>query len=1508
MSAIQSAFAAAERSIARGDADAAFAASDRMIRLGMCTPATFSARALALEMGAQHEAALDDLLEAAVASPGQSEFKLHSMRFAFRHGMKDRAAKLALLWLGIEPDLIRHPEFTEALRHIKPPFGYCELRGDVLAGWAVGSQSKNLVVEIDGVYAEAQATRPTPELAAMGIGDGCNGFSIRLPVWQRVVRVGIEGQSLWGTPFANPEMPAGAPPVKAPLPLSEIDIIVPVYKGKVETLACIHSVLSAPCKLASRLIVVDDCSPDRELAEALSTLEQQGRLALLRRKINAGFIGAVHTALDADPASVRDIVLLNADTLVHGDWLDRLQQVAYSHRTVATVTPLSNNAELLSHPEPHRQGAMPDEQTLAILDDLASSGRARPMPVPTGIGFCMYIRRDALRALGGFDEAFLKRGYAEENDFCLRARENGWRNVAAPNVYVAHHGEISFGLQKRWLAAYNVRRLKFRHPDHDADYDSFLARDPLARHRRTLQRKALRPLLRARGLTVVVTDVDDTAWRMGSSPEARLLMAKSGAVLEFRHIAGLGRIEYAGKRGLAECARDLQTARFSRVVLHAAGDEARRLASFAGYGIDGTAASSEDVNSLPLLSEGPRAMRLLVPTPSCVDDFRRLCGLAKEWLVNRCSYQLVVLGITFNDEHLAGMSNVQVIGPLERQQVDGQGARCLRPLIRQYGITAIGLLTARSARDWTAIGNENGLPVYRLPLPEAGLSAGINDVVTADAAGKAEKKFSGALTSLEGLCVSGWARNDGLPGVPVVVELLADGLPVSLAHADQYPASQNEQGNGVLPDRGQFRCFLRPDILRGISSLRARIANTDHFLLGELRPRDARTVHDKQGREMLRSTSFVRNHGGIRITGVAIDAARPQLTLVVHVEHKGQRIAQALANDWSADLHDIPGIDAAHGFSISLPIEFADGSKRIVRVFDDSGREIPGSPLTVCCVDKPVESWLNAMRLGREDSALLENVLHMARRHVPLSVGFSEYSEWKKRFGSTNVSETRGKVLVVLGFVSVGHEHLQATLASLKLQTHKDWIACVKGGGESDDARIRFVGDRQWKKAIRTALNESDYAAVIEPGDEWHPHTLAHALAALQSKGARIAYCDCDHSTSSQVPWFKPDWCPDVFLAQPLLHHGFVADAALLAKVVEGDAPADWPWLAAASVGDDAAAYAHVAHPHHTSGNVTRGPGKRARSLVEQRFNVRILPTRKPAPHSLIYTHEITYPEPQWPTVTLIVPTRDGIDLLKPCIDSLLRTDYPELDICVIDNGSTCPQTLDYLQQLPSRGVRVLSWPYPFNYSAINNFAVEQTRSEVIGLVNNDVEALDGSWLKAMVVQLMRDGVGAVGAKLLWKNRMVQHGGVQLGLYGHAGHIGNNWMDADAGYCGINQIERSASAVTAACLLIGRADYQRLGGLDEEAFPVAFNDVDLCLRLRASGKRVVWTPAARLIHVESAIRGSDKLRDKRARFEREIANLHSRWGELLFRDPAYNPNLNLDQYSHTALALPPRHL
>jgi GT2 family glycosyltransferase len=221
--------------------------------------------------------------------------------------------------------------------------------------------------------------------------------------------------------------------------------------------------------------------------------------------------------------------------------------------------------------------------------------------------------------------------------------------------------------------------------------------------------------------------------------------------------------------------------------------------------------------------------------------------------------------------------------------------------------------------------------------------------------------------------------------------------------------------------------------------------------------------------------------------------------------------------------------------------------------------------------------------------------------------------------------------------------------------------------------------------------------------------------------------------------------------------------------------------------------------------------------------------------------------------------------------------------------------------------VKVLPHPHPFNYSTINNRAVEHASGEIIGLVNNDIEIIETHWLKEMVSQLLRDNVGAVGAKLLWPNRMVQHGGVVVGINGLAAHAGNNLEEHDAGYLATNQLTRRQSAVTAACLLMRKSVFEDLGGLDEKAFPVAFNDVDLCLRIQQSGLTLIWTAFAKLIHAESASRGKDQTPEKRARAQREQQGFIDQWSLDGQIDPYYHPALSHDYLSgaYGGLAMPP---
>jgi GT2 family glycosyltransferase len=280
-------------------------------------------------------------------------------------------------------------------------------------------------------------------------------------------------------------------------------------------------------------------------------------------------------------------------------------------------------------------------------------------------------------------------------------------------------------------------------------------------------------------------------------------------------------------------------------------------------------------------------------------------------------------------------------------------------------------------------------------------------------------------------------------------------------------------------------------------------------------------------------------------------------------------------------------------------------------------------------------------------------------------------------------------------------------------------------------------------------------------------------------------------------------------------------------------------------------------------------------------------------------------PDPP-PLVSLIIPTRDKLDLLKTCVESILAlTSYPNYEILVVDNQSSERETLDYMRSLQTRErVSVLHHDQPFNYSAINNWAARRASGEIIGLVNNDIEVISPDWLDEMASQAWRPEVGAVGAMLYYPDDRIQHAGVILGLGGIANHAYAGLPKGYAGHGGRARVCQYLSAVTAACLLVRRDVFDQVGGLDEK-LQVAFNDVDFCLRLREAGYWNIWTPFAELYHHESASRGTEDSPEKIERFLGEVALMEQRWRHLLRVDPAYNRNLTLMDQDFS-LAFPPR--
>lgn len=450
-------------------------------------------------------------------------------------------------------------------------------------------------------------------------------------------------------------------------------------------------------------------------------------------------------------------------------------------------------------------------------------------------------------------------------------------------------------------------------------------------------------------------------------------------------------------------------------------------------------------------------------------------------------------------------------------------------------------------------------------------------------------------------------------------------------------------------------------------------------------------------------------------------------------------------------------------------------------------------------------------------------------------------------------------------------------------------------------------------QSVKRQLGRRPAVTVLESGQDWcgdepdhglvlwlgagtvlEPWALAWFLKAfLSAPDSQLLYSDHDELSAEGTlrnPHFKPDWSPDLQLCSHYVGDVVAVRAAALQSVLArlDHVPDAYELAAELALGGGAVHHIPAVLWHQQGESFAPTPERLARIL--QRHHIDATVTRDTRHHV-----RIQYAPPSTPPlVSIIVPTRDMLHMLKPCVESVLtKTRWPRLEILIVDNQSTCPETLAYLQQVQTdTRVRVLRYDRPFNFAAINNFAVAQARGELVCLLNNDTEVINPDWLEEMVTRLLQPGVGVVGARLYFSDGRVQHAGDVLGPGGCAHHLFGILEADDPGYLNRAVLPQDLSAVTAACLLTSRTLYQRLGGLDADHLPVAFNDVDYCLRVREAGLRVVYTPYAELYHHESVSRGRDDSDEKRARSERELAYMYRRWPDVIRRDPFYNPNLN----------------
>ncbi|MDO6617652.1 glycosyltransferase family 2 protein [Shewanella sp. 6_MG-2023] len=407
--------------------------------------------------------------------------------------------------------------------------------------------------------------------------------------------------------------------------------------------------------------------------------------------------------------------------------------------------------------------------------------------------------------------------------------------------------------------------------------------------------------------------------------------------------------------------------------------------------------------------------------------------------------------------------------------------------------------------------------------------------------------------------------------------------------------------------------------------------------------------------------------------------------------------------------------------------------------------------------------------------------------------------------------------------------------------------------------------------------------------------SLADSVATHVLKNTKVAYVDTDivwlgHQQRT-LPDFKPDWNPDLQLTNGYIRSGVWLNSL---RYFANTAPE----LSAFCI----VRFLCEQYLNHSIKDVLHIPQILvSRPTAELSMNEGIaylsdlLSEHSEIVDSKQAVFHLRWPLKNEPLVSLIIPTRNGKVLVEACIESILsKTDYPHYEILLVDNNSDEAESLQYFEFLAKHPkITVLKYPDEFNYSAINNFAVKHAKGSVIGLINNDIEVISPYWLTDMLGHVLRDDIGCVGAKLLYESNRIQHAGVILGYGGGAGHAHKFFTSTHAGYMNRLIASHNFSAVTAACLLVTKSDFEAVDGLNEQHLAIAFNDVDFCLKIQALGLRNLFCAEALLYHHESVSRGAEDTVEKQLRFKRELDYLQCNWADVIKHDPAYNPNLTL---------------
>ncbi|WP_448775629.1 glycosyltransferase family 2 protein [Blautia sp.] len=508
--------------------------------------------------------------------------------------------------------------------------------------------------------------------------------------------------------------------------------------------------------------------------------------------------------------------------------------------------------------------------------------------------------------------------------------------------------------------------------------------------------------------------------------------------------------------------------------------------------------------------------------------------------------------------------------------------------------------------------------------------------------------------------------------------------------------------------------------------------------------------------------------------------------------------------------------------------------------------------------------------------------------------------------------------------------YLKELLESVRRQSYENWQLCLADGSPDDKAK-EFIEKHYGREkrivyrkleenggiSVNTneavALAAGEYLMLCDHDDTLEPDALYEIVKAINDTGADVLYTDEDKVSMDGRHYFDPNFKPDFNLFRlrenNYICHIFVVKKSLTDETgllrPEFDGAQDFDFILRCC--EKAQKITHIPkvlyHWRCHMDSTAADPSSKAYAYEAGRKAVREHYQRLGIDAKVEMTER-----PGWyrshvkvqgnPLISVIIPNKDHTDDLELCLFSMTRkSTYRNYEILIVENNSEKEETFEYYRKLPDRypKARVLTWEKEFNYSAINNFAAKEAKGEYLLFLNNDVEILTPDWMEEMLQNCQQENVAAVGAKLYYPDDTIQHAGVVLGLGGIAGHIMCRASKEDPGYFGRMISVQEISAVTAACMMVKKSDFDAVGGLDE-TFQVAFNDIDLCMKFRAAGKKIIFTPYAELYHYESKSRGLEDTPEKQFRFDKEVKRFQEKWAQQLeMGDPYYSPNLSVTE-------------